>query len=427
MANISKLPYGESNLNFKLPDHVDSQTIKPVLKKPPVNYEKKIKAKLRNPTGTLPLKDICKKGEEVVIIVSDITRLAYNTKNFLPIIVEELNQAGIEDKYITIVVATGMHRQQTPEEDKMVVGEEIYNRIEIENHDCQANNLINLGESSRGTEISINRTVYKADRLILTGGISYHLLAGFGGGPKSIAPGVCGYDSIQQNHSLVVRNTGDNGINPEVKKGILKDNPVSEDLFEIAEKINPDFIVNVIVNENKEYLDIVAGDLRKAFLEGCQTVEKIFGTNLKRKSDLVIGSCGGYPKDIQLYQSIKGLDNTGYAVKEGGVIILCSECSDGPGSEKFMKWFEHNNLKEMKKELKHNFSMPGFVAVRTANILSKAKVILISSLPEEVVEKVGMIPAQSPGEAVKKAKNYLNKINSVNIMPQAAVTFPITE
>jgi nickel-dependent lactate racemase len=427
MTKSYNLLYGKEKLTFQFPDEIEMQLIE-VNKMPAIeDYEEEIRSILDDPINSPPLKEIISKGETVVIIVSDITRLAYKTDRYLPILLDELNQIGIPDEDITIVISTGTHRSHTPEEDELVIGSEVYNRIKVENHEAKADDLVNLGESSRGTEITINRTVYEADRIILTGGITYHFLAGFGGGRKSIMPGVCGYDSVQQNHSLALKDVDSSGVNPKIDSGVLKGNPVSEDMFEIAEKVNPDFMINVVVNDNKDYVTIVAGDLNEAFERGCKMVDKAFGVQTEKKSDLVVCSCGGYPKDIVLYQSVKGLNNAGYAVKDDGVIILCSECVDGGGPDNFMKWFDYSGVDDLKDALKKDFTIAGFIALRAATIASRANVILISDLSDELIEKTGMIPAQTPEEAYQKAEEILDNVDTVTLMPQGALTFPMIE
>lgn len=427
MTKSYDLLYGEERLTFQFPDEIEMQSIKPNKISVIEDYEAEFRNILNDPIGSPPLKDIVSQGETVVIIVSDITRSAYKTDRYLPILVDELNQIGVPDEDITIVISTGTHQSHTAEEDEVVVGSEVYNRVKIENHDATAEDLVYLGESSRGTEIAVNRTVYEADRIILTGGIIYHFLAGFGGGRKSIMPGVCGYDSIQQNHSLALKDIDSSGVNPQVETGVLDGNPVAEDMFEIAEKVDPDFMINVVVNDNKEYLSVVAGDLNEAFKRGCEMVEKAFGVPVETKSDLVICSSGGYPKDIQLYQSVKGLNNAGYAVRDDGVIILCSECADGGGPDNFMKWFDYSGVDNLRKALKEDFTIAGFVALRAVSIASRANVILISDLDDEVIENAGMIPAQTPKEAYQKAEEILNGVETVTLMPQGSLTFPLIE
>lgn len=420
-----QLAYGKNHLTFGLPDNIKTLTIEANKTEPIKDIQTELKKALKNPIQSRPLIEIVKPGETVAILVSDITRLSFRTDGYLPVILDELNQAGVKDSDITIIITTGTHRPQTPEEDVLTVGNEAYGRVKTVNHDCHAPDLVQLGHTGRGTEIAVNRLAYEADRLILTGGVSYHLLAGFGGGRKSVAPGICSYRGIQQNHGLSLKNAGPSGINPNVAIGTMKGNPVAEDMYELTSKINPDFLVNIVVNEKKEYIAVLAGHWHDAFLAGCKVVEKAFGVPVSHQSDVVLCSCGGYPKDIQLYQSIKGLDNAGYAVRENGVIIICSECSDGTGSDDFMRWFKYANVREMREALAKDFTMPGFVALRTASIISMASVILISSLPQEAVERVGMIPASSPEQALDLARKLAGEIRTVTLMPHGTLTYPI--
>ncbi|MGF7183997.1 nickel-dependent lactate racemase [Desulfitispora alkaliphila] len=419
------MAWGKTEVKFKLPEEARVTTIEANHSQPIANFEDAVRHVLRKPTGSPALRDIVAPGDTVAIVTSDITRLSYRTDAYLPIIIDELNQAGVEDQDITIVMSTGTHRSQSPEEHKLVVGEAVYKRVKVVDHWCKSEDLVYVGETSYGTEVTSDPYVYNADKVILTGGISYHLLAGFGGGRKGIAPGVCGYKGIQQNHSLALKDADDSGLNPNVGTGMVKENPVSLDMVEAARMIGADFLVNVVLNENKEFIGIVAGDMEFAFEEGCKIVENTFGIPISNQSDLVITSCGGYPKDIQLYQSVKALDNAAYAVKPGGVIILLSQCSDGVGSDDFANWFQYPQLESMKKALNAQFTMPGFVALRAASIMNSAKVILISDLPDKVVQGVNMHPAKTVEEALQLATDLTGSPVSITLMPHGTLTFPI--
>lgn len=423
--NNFKLHYGKGFLNFAFPADIKINKIEAVPTQALKDLAEHTAGALAEPINSPPLRELVRKGDKVAIIVSDITRLAYRTDAYLPVILNALNELGVPDENITAVIATGMHRAQTPEEDLLVLGKEAYGRIKVENHNCYAPDLVPLGRTSRGTEVFINHTVGEADRVILTGGISYHFIAGFGGARKSITPGVGGYNTIQQNHSWALRDADITGINPGVGTGILDGNPVAEDMMEIAKMFGRAFLVNVVLNEHKEFIAVVAGDVEEAFKAGCRVVEKSFGIPISHKSDLVVVSCGGYPKDIQLYQAVKALDNAAYAVKKGGVIIFCAECSDGSGSDAFMEWFDERPLAKMSGQLRDKFAMPGFVALRTASICEMAHVIFIGSLPPDDVKRVGMIPVSTPGEAWAKAQELLGRIEDITMMPQGFLTFPI--
>lgn len=421
-----RLPYGQKELEFDLDDEVQVQEIRANKSKAVPNIEVSIRTALANPIGAPPLAELVRSGEKVVIVISDITRLWVRTDLILPVLLNVLNELGIPDQDISLVVAAGDHRPLTQEEHILICGENIVQRVEIFDHDCQADDLVDLGVTSRGTRIKVNRRVWDADKVILTGGIAYHLLAGFGGGRKSLAPGVCGYETIQQNHGLALRGGDTTGVNTLVGIGRIAGNPVAEDMLEIARKIGADFILNVVVNEHKEIVYIAAGELEKAHLAGCRVVEDLYGIPVSGEADLVIASCGGYPKDIQLYQAIKALDNSAYAVKAGGVIILLSECSDGVGSKPFYEFFAHGGVEELNAALHADFSMPGFVALRTAGICRRTSVILISSLPDETVRQVNMIPAHSPQEALDKGRQLLDgRLERIYLMPHGSSTFPV--
>jgi len=361
-----------------------------------------------------------RRGDRVVIVVSDVTRLWVRSDFFLPILLDELNAAGIPDEDVAIVFATGDHRSQTPEEHRLIVGQAVLGRVRVYDHDCQASDLADLGRSSRGTPVLINRMVYEAPKLIITGGISYHLLAGFGGGRKSIAPGVAGYATIQGNHGLALAAPAG-----AVGAGLTAGNPVAEDMDEIAAMVAPDFLLNVVVNENKEFIGIVAGHWRRAHAAGTKIAEAAFAVKIRERADVVVVSCGGYPKDIQLYQAIKALDNADYAARDGGSIILVSECFDGPGPEAFLRWFEYPAYEEMSRALAAAFTMPGFVALRTKQILTKKTVYLVSGLDRSMAARVGMRPAESVAEALAAALPATGGV--VQIMPHGSLTYPRLE
>jgi lactate racemase len=430
------LPYGKEQWDFSLREDFMVSTLEANASQPLANLNQAVREALDTPIGAPPLGQIIKPGEKVVIVTSDITRLSFRTDAYLPIILDTLNSAGVPDTDITIVMATGTHRLQTEKEHRLIIGEEAYRRVQVVDHIADSADLVPLGVTSRGTEISLNRLVAEADRVIVTGGVSYHLLAGFGGGRKSIVPGVCSYRGIQQNHALALSKQR---IHPMVQTGILEGNPVAEDMLEGTRLLNPDFLVNVVVNEHKEIIAVVAGELEAAFLAGCKVVADTFGVVLDELSDLVIASCGGYPKDIQLYQAIKALDNAAYAVSPGAPIILLAECSDGLGSADFINWFKFGEPADILQALAQEFTMPGFVALRTASIIAEHPVYLISQLPPEQVRELGMIPAPDLDtalavcEAVMRQKyqdpstgsKYKATSPRVLIMPHASLTFPI--
>lgn len=387
-----------------------------------------VKAALDNPIGTPPLNEVVVKGDKVAIIASDITRKWVRHDLFLPTLINELNAAGIPDSDITLVVGLGAHRYHTDEENVATYGQEVVDRVTIvQSHAPKTEDYVFIGKTSRGHETWINKHVANADKVILTGGIVYHLMAGFGGGRKSIMPGVSGYASIQANHSLCLHDEVGKGVSPRSISGKLEGNFMHEDMTEMAKLINPAFLVNAVFTAEGQIARIVAGHWYDAWLEGTKTVEEIFGVPISGKADLVIASAGGFPKDINLYQGSKTLDNAFMAAKEDGVIIILLECRDIMEPPDFSGWFNYESLYDREVALRKAFTVPGFIALKCGAMARQIPQILVT-LPQnkEFVEKAGFIAAASLDEAIAIAEEKLaRKDYTVTVMPHAANTMPI--
>lgn len=420
------LPIGEKKLSLLFPEENLMGVLEPK-KLGVLNEEKVIIEALKNPIGTPKLREIVKEGEKVAIVVSDITRLWVRSNIFLPYLLKELNKGGVKDEDIFIILSNGAHRDQTPEETKLIVGRKIYKRVKVYNHHCQnKEEMVYLGKTSYNTPIWINKKVVEADRVVLTGGIVYHFLAGWGGGKKSICPGVTSFETIMSNHRLGLHPDEGKGLNPKVCAGKMKGNPLSEDMIEIANVVNPDFILNVVVNTQGRIAKAVAGDMIKAHKRGCEMVKKYFEVKIKEKADLVIASCGGYPKDINFYQSYKALYNVEKAVKRGGVIILLTESREGIGNENFYSIFtDFKNRAQREKFLRENYEIGKHMGFHTSLIAENHKIIVISNLPDKAVENMNMLPAKNINEALNIAQGILGKNPLTYIIPHGSITSPI--
>jgi nickel-dependent lactate racemase len=379
---------------------------------------------LENPIGSKMLRDIVKPGETVCIIISDTTRAWQKMDSYLPYIVEELNMAGIEDEYITFLCATGSHRPQTREEHGILLGDKLASRFEITEHDCRdGENLVKLGITSFGTPVIVNRAAVESDRVILTGAVIFHDLAGWGGGKKSILPGISSYKSIMANHALSLNPAVGSGINPYVRCGNVDNNPVHLDMLEAAAFVKPDFLLNVIIDGHGDIGKAVAGDYLKAHEAGRQLVNEADSAYIEEKADLIVVSAGGYPKDIDLYQASKALVNAKEAVKKGGTIILLAECIEGFGGEevqKIMGDFSDNYSRE--KALREDFSVAKYSGYLITVIAENFKVILVSSLDRSLLKNTGIIAAGSIQEAMDIAELKLGM--KAYYMPCGANTLP---
>ena len=386
-----------------------------------------VKEALANPIGTKPLKEIVKPGEKVCLVVSDITRGWIRNDLLLPPLLDVLNSAGVPDEDIFIVIALGTHRGHTPEEDLAVCGEEVVRRVKIYQHECQNDEmLVNVGTTSRGTTMEVNRRVHEADRVVLLGGIVYHLMAGFGGGRKSVMPGVSSYKTVQKNHSLCLADNRGGGANPRCASSKLALNDMHEDQMECTEFVNPDFLLNVTINPEGQICDIFAGDWREAWLAGTQRVEEIYGIEIEEQADMVIASAGGFPKDINLYQGSKTLDNAYFATRQGGVLIGVMECPDIMEPPDFSDWFKYNSdLLKWEDELRAGFTIPGFVGYTLALMTREMTVILVSAPEnEDFIRRGGFEFAPDIETAYEMGKEKLGEKFTVTLMTHGANTLP---
>ncbi len=427
-----QLPYGNGLQEVTLPEekiiydiHGNKATVQE-------NIAIATLAAVRAPIASKPLQQIVEKGDKVAVIVSDVTRLV-RTAEFLPVVINEINAAGVPDEDITIIVATGTHRAHTKAEDIAVCGEEIVRRIKIHQHDCRNEaELVDLGVTSFGTPILIDSYVANADKVIITGAVSLHPMAGFGGGRKAVMPGVSGHATIMHNHAIALSPQVGDGCNILCETGLLEGNPLHEDMVEVTEKVNPDFLINMVFTPEGQLHEVVAGHWYKAWEKGCRDLVAMAGVPIKTQADVVFASAGGSPKDMNLYQSCKAHMNAVFAVKKGGIMILTLECPDIKEPAIFTDWFSKSDILQFEKDVRANFSIPAFVAFKTRCIVNSLTTYLVTK-PEnfEFVKQTGHIPVASLEEAWQLAQTELAKQGrtdyKITIMGHASATMPILE
>lgn len=389
-------------------------------------------AAVRCPIASQPLQKVVQKGDKVAVIVSDVTRLV-RTAEFLPVIISEINAAGVPDEDITIIVATGTHRAHTYDEDIAVCGKDIVKRIKIHQHDSRNNEeLTDLGVTSFGTPILIDSYVAEADKVIITGAVSLHPMAGFGGGRKAVMPGVSGHATIMHNHAIALAPKVGDGCNPLCETGLLEGNPLHEDMVEVTKKLDPAFLVNMVFTPEGKLHEVVAGHWYKAWEKGCKDLVAMAGVPIKELADVVFASAGGSPKDMNLYQSCKAHMNAVFAVKKGGIMILTLECPDIKEPAIFTDWFSKSDVLQFEKDVRADFSIPAFVAFKTRCIVNSLTTYLVTK-PEnfEFVRQTGQIPVASLEEAWLLTQQELAKQGKddykITIMGHASATMPVLE
>lgn len=379
--------------------------------------EKILREAMAKPVGTQPLSAIVRPQEKVVIMTSDITRPCPSYK-ILPHVLKELYLAGIRREDITILFGRGSHRRQSKEEMIHLVGRDVFADVCCADTDFE--DIVHVGTTSRGTDVDIDRRVIEADRRILIGNVEYHYFAGFSGGAKALMPGASTPAAIQSNHRFMT--------DANARTGKLEGNPVRADIEEAAAMVGADFIVNVVLNTAKQIVYAACGDMVKAHRKACAFLDSHYGCQLNEKADIVLVSQGGAPKDLNLYQTQKALDNAGHAVKEGGTVILAGSCKEGFGNDVFAEWMlKYQDPDEMIRAIRREFRLGGHKAAAIAMIRKKAEIFLVSDMDSETVSQTILKPYQSLQQAYEDAQKKYGQQGTVIVMPYGGSTLPKEE
>ena len=309
----------------------------------------------------------------------------------------------------------GSHRRQTEAEIKKLAGDRAFQEIRCA--DSDPDDCVHFGVTARGTPVDITRIVAEADRRVCLGNIEYHYFAGYSGGAKALMPGVSTRAAIQSNHSLMV--------NPDACAGKLAGNPLREDIEEAARMVGIDFILNVVLDEHKKIVCAVAGDPVKAHRAGCRFLDQFYLKAIPERADIVLVSQGGAPKDLNLYQTQKALDNAKHAVKKGGVVILIGSCREGLGEETFEAWMTQSPSPEsMIERIRRDFCLGGHKAAAIAMVLQSADIYLVSDLADDFVRKIFLTPYPSAQAALDAALQKLGPDATILAMPYGGSTLP---
>ncbi len=412
------LPYGESDVCVRVPARNFLGTIEPKKAAGVPDPEAELKRALKEPIGSKRLNEIAQAGQKIAIVVDDATRDAPSELMLLPVLAE-LNSVGVNDEDITIIFGCGTHRSVTPEEEKKLLGNKVIGRIKTISHNCKSEDLVYIGKTkTHGTKVKVNHVFAEADLKILLGDVGFHYYAGYGGGRKSVMPAISCSETIQHNHAML--------LDSKARTGILKGNPVHEDMTEAAKLSKVDFIVNVVTNSQGKLVKAFAGDVEKAFYEAKKLVDELYRVTVDRRADIVVVSAGGHPGDINLYQAYKGLDNALEVVKRNGTIILVAECPEGHGNQVFYEWMiRYGELKKVEREIKRHFVMGGHKAYYLLKAQKNHAIILVSSLPEYYASDVFKLKtARAINDAFREALKISGTSSKVWVLPQGNHTLP---
>ncbi len=415
-----KLAYGKQGLWIRLPS-TNVDVIEPTFVPGIPDEPSAIAQALRHPIGSPALRELVRAQDDVAIVFSDITRPTPNHV-ILPVLLEEL--AYVPRQNIVLINATGMHRANTPEELRTMLGPGILENYRIVTHDAlDPSTLTCLGTSSFGTPIWVNNTYLRARVKILTGFIEPHFFAGFSGGPKAVLPGLCGEATVLGNHSA--RMIG----HPRATWGVLDDNPIHQEIREVAGLTRPAFIVNVTLNRDKQITGVFAGDMSKAHDAGARFVRDTAMRPVAGHYDVVITTNSGYPLDVNLYQTVKGMSAAAQIVKPAGSIIAVSECREGiPEHGNYQRLLQMARTPE---ELLRLITRPGFAmfdqweAQLQALIQARANVYVYSDgLTEEQIRQAMLLPCRDIEGTLAELLWVHGPQARVCVLPEGPQTIP---
>lgn len=413
------LAYGRGHLPVELPD--GRTTVIQPSHNPGLPDEKAaVLAALHSPIGAPPLRATVKPTDRVCITFTDITRATPNER-IIPWLLEHL--AHVPRENITLLNQLGTHRPNTRAELEQMLTPEVVANYRVVNHEPENEAaLVQLGTTRDGTPALINRHCVEADVRIITGFIEPHFFAGFSGGPKGIMPGVAGLRTVMSNHGA--KNIG----HPNSVFGVTEGNQLWEELREIALRVGPSFLLNVTLNESKEITGVFAGDLLEAHKVGYEFVRKSAMQKVAAPFDVVVTTNSGYPLDMNLYQGVKGMSAAARIIKDGGTLILACECQEGvPANSPLDKLLRSASSPE---EILTMLATPGFVrpeqwqAQISALIQRRAKVLIYSSLTDEVIRAAHHVPCHDISAEVTKCLAALGPAATVAVLPQGPLTIP---
>jgi nickel-dependent lactate racemase len=409
------LAYGTGVRTLELADANVANVLYPKEKPGVTDPITAVKESLTSPIGSPPLREILARysSPKVVVVVNDVTRpVPYQW--VLPPLMDELQ--GVPPDRLEFVVATGIHRAHTDEENRQLFGKELVDRYSFRSHDCDGD-LVSVGILSNGVPLQVDRAVVEADVVIGTGLIGLHYFAGYSGGRKSILPGVSDRESITRCHAQMV--------DPRAKCGQVEDNPVHAVLMEGARKAGLSFIVNVVTNSRKEIVQVVSGDAEAAWLEGVKTCAEMSVSRVEQKYPVVIVGADGYPRDINVYQAQKALDNAAEVAAEGGTIILVAECREGFGEDTFEEWMLNaTGPSDVVTRFNTGFKLGGHKAFAIARVVLDREVVLVSDLSRDDVETLFFTHMPDLKDAIDYVRQKHGDDFQALIMPEGGLIYP---
>ena len=405
MQNI-KLRYGTETETFAIPDGTDGYTVTdPAAMINPALFRQRL----------FSFFETCSLKTPVAVVVADKTRLC-GYADYLPVLLEVLENTGASPADITIYIAYGTHPRQSEETALSIYGSD-YRRYRFVHHDCTDKGCFaDLGITSRGTPIMVRRDIVEAGFLITFGAVSHHYFAGFGGGRKLVFPGLGYRPAIYHNHGLFL-NRESGVLDPGCLPGKMSGNPLAEDLAEVESFHPADLAIHGLLDSHGQVCDLLVGSGQNHFRTACETQAAICEVKSNRQYELVLASCGGHPKDINFIQSHKAVHHAAAFVQDGGELILLARCPDGIGSQTFLPWFQMGGPAAAFARLAENYSGNGGTALSMMAKTARIRIRMVSELNEETKRQIG-VTGITPADARKRVCHHRG---SLAVIPNASL------
>jgi len=405
------LKYGNGSVRLEIPKDRLLGVVKP---KPSVRRGRSIPDALAAPVGTELLPKLVDRNDKVAVVVSDITRPC-PTRTILPFVMRSLKASGVPRDNVRILIGTGTHRGHTPAEKRTLLGSYASSIPQVVDHSMDSVQYV--GTTKRGTKVSVNPLLLDADFALAVGNVDVHYFAGYTGGYKGVVPALAGKETIERNHSLMTL--------PNAEPTVVESNPVREDLEEAGQMTGLRYVINVVQDERKRIVSSFAGDPIAAQRASIKTVDDLVKVPVKESADIVVASAGGYPRDINLYQAHKAIENASHAVKSGGTIILVAECREGFGNGTFESWMTSaSSLDEVGEKLSKHFILGAHKAFALSKIAKRAEIIVASNKLQ--AKSIILKTCKKPQDALNDAWRSHGKDASIMLMPYAMNTLPAT-
>ena len=412
-----RIPYGRTTLTLHLDGSLKPELLAPARVEALADPTQAVRDALSRPVGSARLADFAK-ARSVAIAINDKTRPVPHAV-LLPPLLQALERLGIARSAITLVAATGLHAPMPDAEFPQILPADILARYRVISHDAAAaSELVSLGTTRLGTPVQVNRLFAQADLRLVVGNLEPHQFVGFSGGVKTAAIGLGGRDTINKNHALM--------LDPHSDLARYDDNPARQDVEEAGRMIGIHFALNVVINESKQIVRVLAGEPQAVMREGIPLVLQIYQVRVAAPFDLMITSPGGHPKDINLYQAQKALAHAAHVTRTGGTVILVAACPEGTGSRSYEDWVTGmaSHQAVLGRFQREGFRIGPHKAFQIARDAAPRRVLLVTEMPSHLVQKLLLTPCPSLDAALATALQGLTPSARIGVMPWANATIP---